>query len=41
MKRLKTYNENPGRGRGLDVKKLNAFKALKDESRVVGRIVGL
>ena len=41
MDRLKSQDEDQRGSSGLDVEEFNAFKTLKDESRIVGRAVGL
>jgi hypothetical protein len=41
MKRLQAQNKDTGSRSRLDVEQFNTLKALKDESRMVGRVVGL
>ena len=41
MQRLKTQHSGERDSMSLHMKQLDAFKTLKDESRMVGRAVGL
>jgi hypothetical protein len=41
MQRLKTQHDGERGSTCLHMEQLNAFKTVKDESRIVGRAVGL